>query len=68
MNELSDDRTLRTQQELDAGLREKITAMRKAAHLADELLREIEATVKKKRLDRIMVYQAVPAYPEENCI
>ncbi len=49
-------REQRTKQELDAGLREKILAMGKAARLSHKLQKEIEATIEKKDLDRTMVY------------
>lgn len=52
----SDDCIERTQQELNAGLRKKILAMRKVACLADELLKEIEAIIKAKKLDQNTAY------------
>ncbi len=54
------DRTERTKQELDAGLCEKIKAMRKAMHFGEGLLREIDAIIKKKDLDRMLAFHSVP--------
>ncbi|KKM73494.1 hypothetical protein LCGC14_1409900 [marine sediment metagenome] len=42
----------RTNQELDAGLREKILAFREAIHSTQKLREEIETIIKKKNLDR----------------
>lgn len=55
-------------QELDAGLREKITEARKLRFYADKLIDEIEEIICENGLDRIMVYQSVPAYRENPLI
>ena len=46
----------RTTLEMNAGLREKIRAARKAARLSEDLYAEIEAAIKKKDLDRNIAY------------
>lgn len=55
-------RTHRTTLELNAGLREKISAMRDAINLADKLQKEIKATIKEKDLDLQMLWRDESIY------
>ncbi len=61
-------RNQRTKQELDAGLRKKISAFRKVVHLADELHEEIEDIIKEKDLNRLFVYHKTQAHREHPLI